>query len=170
VPLELPPDDPCWFCLYLAGIVPYTILERDDVTATLVTFEQRGRGHVLVMPLRHAGAIVDLTPNEQWAVMDGVVRASQAIIGAFDPAGIAVWQNNGIPAHQTVPHVHVHVAGTLAAGGTQWGPVPRRRRVARTTSRSRCAPTFQHERAACAWRGSRRPTDAGPAPPGHRDS
>jgi histidine triad (HIT) family protein len=125
VPLELPPDDPCWFCLYLAGIVPYTILERDDVTATLVTFEQRGRGHVLVMPVRHAGAIVDLTPNEQWAVMDGVVRASQAIIGAFDPAGIAVWQNNGIPAHQTVPHVHVHVAGTLAAGGTQWGPVPR---------------------------------------------
>jgi histidine triad (HIT) family protein len=125
VPLELPPDDPCWFCLYLTGIVPYTILERDDVTATLVTFEQRGRGHVVVMPVRHAAAIVDLTPNEQWAVMDGVVRASQAIVGAFDPAGIAVWQNNGIPAHQTVPHVHVHVAGTLAAGGTQWGPVPR---------------------------------------------
>ena len=28
MPLELPPDDPCWFCRYLAGTAPYTILER----------------------------------------------------------------------------------------------------------------------------------------------
>jgi len=36
-----------------------------------------------------------------------------------------VWQNNGIPAHQSVPHVHVHVAGTLPDGGTDWGDVER---------------------------------------------
>jgi histidine triad (HIT) family protein len=125
VPLELPPDDPCWFCRYLAGTVPYTILERHDLTATLVTFEQRGQGHVLVIPIRHLNTIADLSPREQWAVMDGVGRVTRAIIGAFDPRGIAVWQNNGIPAHQTVPHVHVHVAGTLATGGTLWGQVPR---------------------------------------------
>src|SRR5687768_4694746 len=123
VPLELPPDDPCSFCRYLAGTAPYTILERDDVTATLVTFEQRGQGHMLVIPTRHATTIVDLTPHEQWAVMDGVVRATRAICDAFDPAGVAVWQNNGIPAHQSVPHVHVHVAGTLPGGGTEWGDV-----------------------------------------------
>lgn len=104
---------------------PYTILEHDEITATLVTFEQRGQGHVLVIPIRHLSTIIDLTPNEQWAVMDAVVRATQSIIGAFDPTGVAVWQNNGIPAHQTVPHVHVHVAGTLEGGGTQWGAVER---------------------------------------------
>ena len=125
MPLELPADDPCWFCRYLAGTAPYTILERDDVTATLVTFEQRGQGHVLVIPIRHATTIVDLTPHEQWAVMDGVVRATKSICDAFDPAGVAVWQNNGIPAHQSVPHVHVHVAGTLPGGGTEWGAVER---------------------------------------------
>jgi len=57
--------------------------------------------------------------------MDAVARATRAIVGAFDPGGVAVWQNNGIPAHQTVPHVHVHVAGTLINGGTEWGAVER---------------------------------------------
>ena len=57
--------------------------------------------------------------------MDAVARATRAILGAFDPGGVAVWQNNGIPAHQTVPHVHIHVAGTLVGGGTQWGDVER---------------------------------------------
>lgn len=43
--------------------------------------------------------------------------------GAFDPEGVAVWQNNGIPAYQSVPHLNFHVAGTLPDGGTEWGDV-----------------------------------------------
>ncbi|MET0143868.1 MAG: HIT domain-containing protein [Ilumatobacteraceae bacterium] len=125
MPLELPADDPCWFCRYLAGTVPYTILERDAVTATLVTFEQRGQGHVLVIPIRHVNTVIELEPREQWAVMDAVARATKASISAYDPSGVAVWQNNGIPAHQTVPHVHMHVAGTLMSGATEWGVVER---------------------------------------------
>ncbi len=57
--------------------------------------------------------------------MADVVRASHAIICAYDPDGVAVWQNNGIPARQPVPHVHVHVAGTLPRGSTNWGEVTR---------------------------------------------
>jgi histidine triad (HIT) family protein len=53
-----------------------------------------------------------------------VQRASRAIAAESDPEGIAVWQNNGTPAHQSVPHVHVHVAATLPGGGTDWGDVP----------------------------------------------
>jgi histidine triad (HIT) family protein len=125
VPLELPPADPCPFCDYLAGVRPYTILERDDTTAILVTFEQRGQGHVLVIPVRHRVTVLDLTPQEQSDLMRGVVRATAAIVGAFDPDGVAVWQNNGIPAYQSVPHVHFHVAGTLPGGGTERGRVER---------------------------------------------
>lgn len=125
VPLVLPPSDPCSFCEYLVGERPYTVLTRNEVTAMLVTYEQRGRGHVLVIPVRHRETILDLTPEEQAALMAGVVSVSRAIIGAFDPQGVAVWQNNGMPAHQSVPHVHVHVAGTLPGGGTNWGAVDR---------------------------------------------
>ena len=125
MPLLLPPPEPCSFCDYLASRRRYTILERDDTVAILVTFEQRGIGHLLVVPVAHRVTILDLTASEQTAVMDAVVRSTAAIVGAFDPAGVAVWQNNGVPAHQSVPHVHVHVAGTLPGGGTEWGDVPR---------------------------------------------
>jgi histidine triad (HIT) family protein len=125
VPLVLPPDTPCSFCEYLAGTRPYTILERDPIVALLVTYEQRGLGHVLVVPVRHRVTVLDLDAAERHAVMDGVARATAAVVGAYDPEGVAVWQNNGVPAHQSVPHVHVHVAGTVPGGGTVWGDVER---------------------------------------------
>jgi histidine triad (HIT) family protein len=125
MPLLLPPAEPCPFCDYLAGTRPYTVLERDEVTAMLVTYEQRGRGHVLVIPVRHRSTVLDLSRDERNALMAGVVRATAAIVGAFDPEGVAVWQNNGIPANQSVPHVHFHVAGTLPEGGTRRGAVDR---------------------------------------------
>jgi histidine triad (HIT) family protein len=125
MPLVIPPSSPCSFCDYLAGVRPYTILDRNDITAMLVTHEQRGQGHVLVIPVQHRETILDLRREEQSALMAEVVRAAESIIGAFDPDGVAVRQNNGIPADQSVPHVHVHVAGTLPEGGTHWGEVGR---------------------------------------------
>jgi len=139
MPLDLP-DDHCSFCDYLAGRRPYTILERTPLVALLVTYEQRGLGHVLAVPVEHRVTLLDLGPVEADAVMDATVRASRAIAGAYDPPGIAVWQNNGRPAHQSVPHVHVHVAGTVPGGGTIWGDVPRSERAETEAIARRLAP------------------------------
>ncbi len=106
MPLLVPDDVGCSFCDYLAGRRPYTVLFRDDLTATFVTREQRGRGHVLVIPVAHRVTILDLTPAEEHVLMSAVSAAARMIAGAYDPEGIAVWQNNGTPAHQSVPHVH----------------------------------------------------------------
>jgi histidine triad (HIT) family protein len=125
MPLVLPNPATCSFCEYLAGVRPYTILDRDDLTATLVTYEQRGQGHVLVVPIEHRVTLLDLTAPERAALMEAVHRATCAVVAAFDPDGVAVWQNNGVPADQSVPHVHVHIAGTLPGGGTIRGPVER---------------------------------------------
>ena len=124
MPLELPVEESCSFCDYLAGRRPYTILERNKLTAVLVTREQRGRGHVLVIPIEHRVTILDLTAEESAALMGSVGRVARALAVALDPDGIAVWQNNGVPANQSIPHVHVHVAGTLPEGGTERGDVP----------------------------------------------
>jgi histidine triad (HIT) family protein len=78
---------------------------------------------VLVIPTEHRETIVDLEPREASAVMASVVDASRAINQAERIAGISIWQNNGTDANQAIPHVHFHVAGTLAGGGTEWGPV-----------------------------------------------
>ena len=56
--------------------------------------------------------------------MQAVVIVSRAILDAYQCKGLAVWQNNGSAAHQRVPHVHFHVAGTLPGGGTNFDKVP----------------------------------------------
>lgn len=56
--------------------------------------------------------------------MSAVRRSARAVAIAYHAEGVAVWQNNGLPAHQDIPHVHFHVAATLDTGGTDWGQVP----------------------------------------------
>ncbi|MET8307782.1 HIT family protein [Micromonospora sp. NPDC005173] len=121
--LEIPQTDDCAFCDYLSGKRPYSILERSDLAAILVTREQRGASHLLVTPVRHCPTLLELEEDESQAIMQLVRRAARAIDLTEQRPGIAVWQNNGVPAHQTIPHVHFHVAGTLPGGGTEWGDV-----------------------------------------------
>ncbi|OLF07479.1 HIT family protein [Actinophytocola xinjiangensis] len=118
--IEVPELEPCPFCDYLAGTRPFTILTRDELSATLVTREQRGSGHLLVVPVAHRSTLIELGSKEASAVMSSVIAAAQAITDAYEPEGVAVWQNNGVPAQQTIPHVHFHIAGTLPEGGTEW--------------------------------------------------
>ena len=79
---------------------------------------------MLVVPRTHRETIIDLEPAEGAAVMAAVIDVSRAVLDAFQCAGLAVWQNNGSAAHQRVPHVHFHVAGTLPGGGTNFDKVP----------------------------------------------
>lgn len=121
--IDLPENDGCPFCAYLSGERPYTILSRTADTATFVTREQRGHPHLLVLPLRHVPSILELTDSEVSAIAVEVRNAARLIDLAYSKPGIAVWQNNGVPAGQAISHVHFHVAGTLKDGGTEFGPV-----------------------------------------------
>ncbi|MDE0803137.1 MAG: HIT domain-containing protein [Acidimicrobiales bacterium] len=121
--IDVPVGDRCAFCDYLNGARPYTVLRRRDLSAILVTREQRGRSHVLVVPTSHRQTILDLPPDEACAVMQDVVEIARAIEATEQPEGLAIWQNNGLAADQTIPHVHFHVAATLAGGGTERGHV-----------------------------------------------
>jgi histidine triad (HIT) family protein len=122
--LRLPESTACALCDYLLGRRPYTVWFKEPLIAGLVTREQRGVSHVLVLPVRHCPTILDLSEEESGALMVGIRRAARVIDLTEHRPGIAIWQNNGVPAHQTIPHLHFHVAGTLPGGGTEWGPVP----------------------------------------------
>lgn len=121
--IEVPQSRGCAFCDYLYARRHFTVWRRTFSTATLVTREQRGVSHVLVLPIRHVETILDLEDAEAAAVMDAVRVAARAIDVAERRPGIAVWQNNGVPAGQAIAHVHFHVAGTLPDGGTEFGDV-----------------------------------------------
>ena len=119
------PGGSCPFCAFLRGDKPYTILRRSELAAILITREQRGVSHLLVVPVRHCPTILDLRDEESGALMREIRHAARIVDAAEKRPGIAIWQNNGISANQAVAHVHFHVAGTLEEGGTEWGEVPR---------------------------------------------
>jgi histidine triad (HIT) family protein len=122
--LSLPVTDRCAFCDYLSGARKYTILHADELAAVLVTREQRGAAHVLVLPIRHTPSVLELFSAESYRVMD-LIRASASAIDEIERRpGISVWQNNGTSAGQAIPHLHFHVAGTNEGGGTEWDDVP----------------------------------------------
>jgi histidine triad (HIT) family protein len=121
--IKIPENDGCAFCAYLRNERPYTILSRTEETATFVTREQRGKPHLLVLPIRHVPTIIELTDAEVASVAIAVRDAAILIDRAYAKPGIAVWQNNGVPAGQAISHVHFHVAGTIDGGGTEFGEV-----------------------------------------------
>jgi histidine triad (HIT) family protein len=123
--IEVPPagSNGCAFCAYLSGEREYAIVARSARVAILVTQEPRGEPHLLVAPVRHCETILDLCDDEAAEIMVATRDVARAIDSEFCRSGIAIWQNNGVSAQQAIGHVHVHVAGTLDEGGTQWGRV-----------------------------------------------
>lgn len=121
--IEVPESSRCAFCDYLNGVRPFTFVARSQLVAVMVTREQRGVPHLLVIPTAHRETILEVTDEEAGAILVEVKRAAIAIDEAYQRRGIAIWQNNGVSANQKVRHMHFHVAGTLDAGGTDWGAV-----------------------------------------------
>ena len=109
MPLDIPNHDRCPFCGNIAGRNQCAVVEDLADTFAFLNPRQFGLGHVLVIPKRHAPTLLDLRPEEAVAVMRHVHRVVGAIVGAFDPAGLNVFQNNGSTAGQTVAHYHVHI-------------------------------------------------------------
>lgn len=153
--IEVPDESRCAFCDYLNSRRPYTILWRERRAAVLVTREQRGVAHLLVIPTRHVPTLLDLRDSEAGDLMIAVRDAALAIDAAFGRPGVAVWQNNGTSAHQAIPHLHFHVAGTLPGGGTDFGDVEEQS-VAQTDAIGRALSSAVPPRAAVGRRVEQR--------------
>ena len=110
MPIDVPERDRCPFCSYIeTRTQQWAVVEELPDTLAFLPPRQSGLGHVLVIPKRHAPTLLHLDGSEAAAVMRQVHRVANAIAGAFDPAGLNVFQNNGVTAGQAVPHYHVHI-------------------------------------------------------------
>ena len=115
--IELPVRDPCPFCLNLRDEIMadeerakrFAYVERLAGAAAVVNPYQKSRGALLVIPARHAPTILDLTGSEIVSLARLVRRIARAINDALDPAGLNIFQNNGVAGGQTIPHYHVQI-------------------------------------------------------------
>src|SRR6266568_2370416 len=114
MPIEVPQRDACAFCNNIAGLNRFVMVEELEQSLAFLPARQHGTGHVLVIPRRHAPTLLDLNSSEAVGIMHQVHRLAKAIAKAYDPAGLNVFQNNGVTAGQSVPHYHVHIVPSYA--------------------------------------------------------
>jgi diadenosine tetraphosphate (Ap4A) HIT family hydrolase len=123
VPLPLPGMEPCYFCEIIRGAVDrWQVIEETALTVTLLNGRQYEAGQCFVVPVRHAPTLLDLDADEGAAVMAAAQRAAHALVRAFNPDGVLLYQNNGTGSGQEVPHFHLHVVPRRP--GSDWGLGP----------------------------------------------
>jgi diadenosine tetraphosphate (Ap4A) HIT family hydrolase len=123
MPIRLPVMEPCYFCQIVNGAAePWNVLEQTSLSLTLLNGRQFEVGQCIVIPARHAPTLLDLRPDEDAAVMAAARRLARALVAAFDPDGVLLYQNNGVGSGQEVPHFHLHVVPRRA--GSDWGLGP----------------------------------------------
>jgi histidine triad (HIT) family protein len=122
MPIELP-QGPCLFCERITGDRDdWAVIAEDEQAISFINPRQYEEGQALVIPRRHAPTLLDLADAEAAALMIHVRRLASAMIAAFDPDGLTVYQNNGVASGQEVPHAHVHVVPRRYGSG--WGEGP----------------------------------------------
>lgn len=115
--------DPCFFCeCVLAGSQGWNFIAREHGVLILLNGRQYETGQCLVLPVRHAPTLLDLSDEEGAAVMSGTRRIARAMVDSFSPDGVLLYQNNGVAVGQEVPHFHLHVVPRRIVGG--WGAGP----------------------------------------------
>jgi diadenosine tetraphosphate (Ap4A) HIT family hydrolase len=121
--IELPHQDPCVICEGLAGrLDEWVPIEEQELTLSLIPDIQFEVGQCLVVPKRHVALLTDLTDAESGAIMAASRRLMRAIVAAFEPLGVLVYQNNGVYSSQMTPHYHMHVVPRQQ--GSDWGVGP----------------------------------------------
>jgi diadenosine tetraphosphate (Ap4A) HIT family hydrolase len=116
----LPTQDPCYFCAIIEGKYDrWNVIEQTDLTLTVLNGRQYEIGQCIVVPLRHAPTLIELSDEEAAAVMSTAKRVTETLVRAFAPDGVLLYQNNGVGSGQEVPHFHLHVVPRRE--GSDWG-------------------------------------------------
>lgn len=85
------------------------VLERRDLTYTVMNVYPYTSGHLMVAPVRHEAEVEGLTGEEGAAVFAALQRAVVAIKEALTPEGVNLGANVGRAAGAGIPsHVHFH--------------------------------------------------------------
>ncbi|MFP6578395.1 MAG: HIT family protein [Myxococcota bacterium] len=99
----------CIFCAIVAGLAPAARVFDDDDCLAFMDIQPLARGHVLVIPKRHAENLFDLETDEAAAVARTAKQLAHALRTVLEPEGLRLFQLNGAAAGQTVFHYHMHL-------------------------------------------------------------
>lgn len=102
-------DENCIFCKIIAGEIPSTAVYEDEDFRAILDVNPAARGHVIILPKKHAANIFELDEAEASKVFPIAKKIATAVMKTYHCDGVNILQNNGEAAGQTVFHLHVHV-------------------------------------------------------------
>ncbi len=116
----------CLFCKIVAGEIPATIVGEDERTVAIMDINPATRGHVLVIPRRHAADLLEIEIEDLAACAAAAQRLAQLMTERLDADGVNLVNSCGRDAWQTVFHFHLHVIPRYAGDPLRlpWTPEP----------------------------------------------
>ena len=110
--------DDCIFCKIIEGKIPGNIIYRDDEIIAFRDIKPIAPSHILVVPVKHITALVDLTPKDTMLIGNMITVANKlAKDEGIDKTGYRLVINNGKNAGQLVAHLHIHILGGRQLSG-----------------------------------------------------
>ena len=107
----------------IAGRIPCHKVYEDAQVLAFLDIAPLSRGHTLVIP-KEPAATLDRLSDESAAALGRVLpRICRAVIAVTGVTEYNVLENNGMGAHQAVPHVHFHIIpkpNETAGLGIKW--------------------------------------------------
>jgi histidine triad (HIT) family protein len=102
---------PCIFCqLSSSRKEKHRIIYRDERVIAFADNAPINRGHVLVIPIKHATYFTDVPPRTVHAMTDIAGKIIRALQRTRIPAeAVRLQINSGKPAGQVVMHTHLHI-------------------------------------------------------------
>lgn len=99
----------CLFCRIASREVPAEIVHEAPGAVAFLDTHPSARGHVLVVPRRHAPTLLDLDDRAVGELFVAVKAVQARVTAALQPRGFNVGWNHGRAGGQFVFHLHVHV-------------------------------------------------------------
>jgi ATP adenylyltransferase len=117
-------DAGCFLCAAIndTGSEGSLVVERAELTLTILNRYPYSSGHLMVAPLRHAPDLLALTADEGAAVFAATQRAIRALTEAMHPGGFNIGVNQGSVAGASIEHFHQHIVPRWG-GDTNFMPV-----------------------------------------------
>lgn len=105
-------SDDCLFCKIASGAIPVQRIAEDDVALAFPDLHPQAPTHVLVVPKRHVGSLIDVADGE-WPDIGRVLGLAALVARklGLDGSGYRTVINSGADAGQSVGHLHVHLLG-----------------------------------------------------------
>jgi histidine triad (HIT) family protein len=102
-------EEDCIFCKIAAGEAPATIVHEDERTLAFMDINPATRGHMLVIPRRHARDLLEIDVDDLKATVAVGQQLAKRAVERLESDGVNLLNSCGRAAWQVIFHFHLHV-------------------------------------------------------------